>query len=69
MLTLVLKENEQSQAHIFQDTDVESSQIHQVTMMYYFEYKNQNVLLNILFQNFDKNFLPARNLHQGCLQK
>ena len=38
------------QAHIFQDTYFESSQIHQLTIMYHFEHTNHDILLNLLFQ-------------------
>ena len=51
MLILVQSENEQSQVYIFQGTYFESSQIHLLTIMYHFEHKNQDILLNFLFQN------------------
>ena len=51
MLILVQSENEQSQVYIFQGTYFESSQIHLLTIMYHFEHKNHDILLNFLFQN------------------
>ena len=36
------------QAHIFQDTHFESSQIHSLTMMYRFEHTNHDILLTFL---------------------
>ena len=53
MLILVWKENEQNQAHIFQDTYFESSQIHESTIMYRFEPRNHDIL-NFLIQNLYK---------------
>ena len=63
MLILELKEILWHQAHIIQDTFFERSQIHQVTIMYCFAHKNQDIFLNILFQNLYKLFLHGRNLH------
>ena len=42
ILILDRKENKQDQAHIFQGTYSKSSQIHQLTIMYHFEYINKN---------------------------
>ena len=54
MLTLVCKENEQDQAHIFQEIYMKSSQIYQLTIMCCFE------PINIfLFQNLYKPFLQT----------
>ena len=64
MLIWELKEILQDQAHIFQDTYLESSQIHQLTIMYRFEHTNHDILLNSLFQNLHKLFLCTHNLHQ-----
>ena len=51
MLTMVRKENDKDQAHIFQDTYFKSFQ-----MRYCFEQTNHNILLNFLFQkNLDKH--------------
>ena len=49
MLILVRKENEQDQVHIFQETYFESSQIHQLTIMFRFQLINHDSPLNILF--------------------
>ena len=52
MLMKGLKEILQDQTHIFQDiSHIESSQIHQITIMYQFEHTSYNVLVNFLFQN------------------
>ena len=64
MLILELKEILQDQAHIFQDTYFESSQINQVIIMYRFEHSNHDILLNLLFQNIYKPFLRVHNLHE-----
>ena len=48
----------------FQDTYFESSQIHQLTITYWFEHTNHDILQKILFQNPYKLFLRARYLHQ-----
>ena len=49
MTILVWKEYEQDEANIFQDTYVESFQIHQLTIMYHFEHTNYDIILNFLF--------------------
>ena len=64
MLIQELKEILQNQAHIFQDTYFQSSQIRQLAIMYHLEHTNHDILLNFLFQNFYKLFLRAHNLHQ-----
>ena len=64
MLKLVQIENEQNQVHIFQDAFIKSSQVSELTIMYHFQHANHDILLNILFQNFYKLFLRARNLYQ-----
>ena len=64
MLIKELKEIMQDQAHIFQDTYFETSQIHQLTIMYHFEHTNHDIILHFLFQNLYKIFWRARNLHQ-----
>ena len=64
MLIQELKEILQDQAHIFQDKYFESSQIHQLTIIYRLEHTNHDILLNFLFQNLHKLFLRALNLHQ-----
>ena len=64
MLIQKLKEIMQDQAHIFQDTYFETSQIHQLTIMYHFEHTNHDIILQFLFQNLYKIFWRARNLHQ-----
>ena len=48
MLFLVQEQNELVQAHIFEDTYVESFQIHQLTMVYHFKHINHDNLLNLL---------------------
>ena len=40
----------QDWVHIFQDTYFESSQIHQLKIMYCFEHKNHEIHLNFLFK-------------------
>ena len=40
----------QDQVHIFQDTYFESSQIHQLTIMYRIEHTNHDIPLIFLFQ-------------------
>ena len=46
ILILVLKENDQDQAHIFQDKYLESSQMYQLIMMHCFEHIfNNNPLI------------------------
>ena len=64
MLIQVLKGILQDQAHIFQDTYLESSQIHLLTIMYRFEHKNYDIHLNFLLQNPYILFFRAYNLHQ-----
>ena len=54
MLILVQQENEQGQVNISEELSFESSQIHQLTLMYHFEHTNHNILLNYLFQNIYK---------------
>ena len=49
MLTLLRNVNEQNQTHIFQDTYLESFQIHHLTIVYRFEHINDDNLLNFLF--------------------
>ena len=49
MLILVQKENEEDQAHIFQETYFKSFQIHQLTIMYRFEHISHDNPLNVLF--------------------
>ena len=64
MLILELKKrNSQNQTHIFQYTNFESSQIHQLRIMQHFETTNRDILLNALFQNLFKLFLRVHNLH------
>ena len=46
------------------NTYFESSQIHHLTIMHHFEHTNDDILVNILFQNLYKLFLRAFNLHQ-----
>ena len=64
MLILMREKNEQDQAHIFQDTYLESIQIHQLIIVYCFEHTNHDIFLYFLFWNLYKLFLYARNLHQ-----
>ena len=59
-----MKEILQDQGHIFQETYFESSQIYQLTLMYCFEHTNNDILLNLLFQNLYKVIVLVRNLHQ-----
>ena len=47
MLINVPEQNEQDQAHIFQDTYFESCQIHLLTIMYGFEHTNHGIFLNV----------------------
>ena len=49
MLILVLKQHELGKVHIFQDTYFKSSQIHDLTIMYYFEQTNHGMQLNFSF--------------------
>ena len=64
MLILELKETLHDQASIFEDTSFESSQIHQLTIMYRFVHTNYDIVLNYLFQNLFNLFWGGRNLHQ-----
>ena len=54
----------EDQAHVFQETYLESFGIHLLTIMYCFEHRNHDIVLNSLFQNIYKLFLGARNLNQ-----
>ena len=63
MLILELKEILLDQVRIFQDTYFQSSQIHQLTIMYRFEHADYDIFLIFLFQNLYKVFLLAHNLH------
>ena len=67
MLIRELKEILQDQAHIFQDTYLYSSQIHQLTITYGLEHTNHDIFLKFVFQNLNELFLRARNLHQQYL--
>ena len=67
MLILVQKENEEDQAHIFQETYFKSFQIHQLTIMYHFEHINHDNPLNVLFSNLYKLFLCVRNRNSNVL--
>ena len=59
MLILMWKENEPGQGHIFQKTHFKSFQIHQVaTIIYCFEYKNQDIHPPFYFFFFSKS-LPS----------
>ena len=49
MLSLVQYENEKGQVHIFQDKYFKKSQIHLLTIMYYFEHINHDIALKNLF--------------------
>ena len=59
-----MKEILQDQGHIFQEIYFESSQIYQLTLMYCFEHTNNEILLNLLFQNLYKVIVLVDNLHQ-----
>ena len=63
MLIKELKKILQDQVHINYDTYLESSQIHQLTIMYCFE-RNHDILLNFIFQILYRLLLRAHNLHQ-----
>ena len=63
MLIKELKEILQDQIRIFSYTYFKSSPIHQLTIMYCFEYTNLDIILIFLFQNLYKLFSYARNLH------
>ena len=64
MLIQEMKEILQGQGHIFQEIYFESSQIYQLTLMYCFEHTNNDILLNLLFQNLYKVIVLVNNLHQ-----
>ena len=64
MLIQEMKEILQGQGHIFQEIYFESSQIYQLTLMYCFEHTNNDILLNLLFQNLYKVIVLVDNLHQ-----
>ena len=53
----VVKDNEQNQAHIFQGTYFESSQIHQLTIMYCFEHTDHDIHLKFYFKSFQTLFV------------
>ena len=57
-------EKEHGQVHIFSDINSESSQIHQLAIMYHFEQTNDGIHPNALFQNLQKLFLCASDQHQ-----
>ena len=59
-----MKEILQGQGHIFQEIYFESSQIYQLTLMYCLEHTNNDILLNLLFQNIYKVIVLVDNLHQ-----
>ena len=59
-----LKDILQDQVRISQYAYFKSSQIHHLTIMYYFEHTNHDIILSFLFQNLYKSFLRALNLHQ-----
>ena len=52
MLNQELKKVLQDQAHIFQDTYFQVSQIHQLRIMYDFEHMNHDILLNGYLKTF-----------------
>ena len=58
----VAAKKEQAKIYIFQDTCFEISQIHQIIIMYRFEYTNHSILLNCLFKYLHKFFFHACNL-------
>ena len=41
----------EDQAHVFQETYLESFGIHLLTKMYCFKHRNHDIVLNSLFQN------------------
>ena len=45
MIIQEVEEILKDQAHIFQDIYFESSQIHPLTIMYFFEYTNHDILI------------------------
>ena len=57
------EKNEQDQKHISQDKYFKSLKMHQLTIMYHFEYINHDNPLKYLFQNLYKLFLCDCNLH------
>ena len=54
MLNLMQKENEHDQANIFQETYLESSQIHQLAILHRFQHINHDIILRFLIQNICK---------------
>ena len=58
LIILVRKENEQDQAHIFQDKYFQISQIYHLTIMYCFDHINHDNLFKIF-----KNFFCAQVIH------
>ena len=63
MLILMRRENEQDQAHIFEDTHFYISQIHNLTIMHHLEHMG-HIFLNFLFQNLQKLFLHVHHPYQ-----
>ena len=64
MLIQELRENERHHVHIFYDTYIKSSQIHQLAIMYHIEDTSHDMLQHFLFQNLYKLFFHACNLDQ-----
>ena len=64
LLTILNQENYRDQVHIFQDTYFASSQIHSLTIMYHFRYKNHDILQKSLFQSFF--FVPVIYISNIC---
>ena len=62
MIILVLKENEQDQNYIFQCIEFESSQLHQLVIMYLFEQTSHGIPLSFLFGISSKLFFHTYNL-------
>ena len=62
MLILVHLENEQGRVHLFQVKYLETSQLHQLAIMYLFEQTNHSIHRSLLFQNLYKLFLCAFNM-------
>ena len=56
MLIQELKENLQDQAHIFQGTYIQSSQIFELTKMYCFKHTNHDILLNFFSKSLETLF-------------
>ena len=56
MLFQVLEEAFHDEAHIFQDTYFESSQIHLLTIMYHVEQSSHNIILFFYFKIFTNCF-------------